>query len=128
MKSQRHGNVTRVYPRHDFGLPALAIKPARVHTSDLRSTGGSAMTDPMAEYRAREISGANDATRRQWKRRCTVRALVWLIVVVALLFAASEIAGAPSYFIEAAGFICFGIITIQWLMAISREPCPPPRP
>jgi hypothetical protein len=83
------------------------------------------MTDPMVEYRAREMSGANDATRRQWKRRCTVQALVWLIVVVALLFAAG-IGGAPSYLIEAAGFICFGIITIRWLMAISRDPCPPP--
>jgi hypothetical protein len=86
------------------------------------------MTDPMVEYQAKETSGENEATRRRWKWRCTVRALVWLIVVVALLFAAWEIAGAPSYFIEAAGFICFGIITIRWLMAVSRDPCPPPRP
>ena len=85
------------------------------------------MTDPMVEYRAREMSGANDATRRRWKWRCTLRALVWLIVVVALLFVAGFI-GAPAYFIEAAGFICFGIITVRWLMAVSREPCPPPRP
>jgi hypothetical protein len=86
------------------------------------------VTDPMVEYRAQEMSGANDAARRRWKRRCTVRSLVWLIVVVALLFVAWEIAGAPTYFIEAAGFICFGIITIRWLMDISRDPRPPPRP
>jgi hypothetical protein len=86
------------------------------------------MNDPMVEYRAQEMSGANGAARRRWKWQCTVRALVWLIVVVALLFAASELAGAPSYFIEAAGFICFGIITIRWLVAISRDPCPPPGP
>ena len=83
------------------------------------------MTDPMAEYGAREMSGANDATRRRWKWRCTLRAAVWLIVVVALLVVAWVI-GAPAYFVEAAAFICFGIITIRWLMAVSREPFPPP--
>ena len=85
------------------------------------------MTNPNMEYRGREMSGTNDATRRRWKRRCTVRALALLIVVVALLFAASKIAGVPIVFIEAAGFVCFGFITIQWLMAISRDPFPPPR-
>jgi hypothetical protein len=85
------------------------------------------MTDPMIEYRAREMSGANDAARRRWKWRCTLRALVWLIVVIALQVVA-WVVGTPAYFIEAAGFICFGIITIQWLMAVSREPCPPPQP
>jgi hypothetical protein len=57
------------------------------------------MTDPMAEYRAREMSGANDATRRRWKWRCTLRALVWLIVVIALPFAA-RVVGATAYFLN----------------------------